>query len=174
MITKPCLWTSLCPTIVLIILTTALPLARCYAEPPPSARLQPLVTKIGPALAIYDLPNGNNPPVVKAPAAKLKADFVAQRPAASPNGQQRLDAGIYVCDTILAAVDEKHALRERMNRSGAFRGKKIGSKKGGPQGNEKLFADDILADWKERRTELVAQVNQAFTKLKAIEAATQK
>ena len=62
-----------------------------------------------------------------------------------------------------------------MMNSGVFHGKgKVGSKKKGPSGNEKFFADQIKGDWREEKTKLLTAINGALEKLSVIQANQEK
>ncbi len=140
-----------------------------------SERLKPLVVKIGPALVLFDGADGDPNPTGQARAAVLKADFQGRRTNASTEGQRaKFDAAIAVCDAIIKAARERMETKARADASGDFHGKgKMGSTKKGPKGNEKFFAGHIKADWKNRKAELLEEINTAYARLKEIEAQVQ-
>lgn len=141
----------------------------------PSERLAPLVKKMDAVLLLFEQED-ERPAAVPHNAALLRAEFAGKFISAPPKRKPIFDAAMVVCDRIAFANEERTKMKARINSSGVFHGKgKAGSKKKGKKDeDEKFFAGQIRADWKKQRTDLLAQINGAFLKLKEAEARAQK
>ena len=143
--------------------------------PHPSLRLEPLVKKMDAALILFDVED-ERPANVPNEAAVLRAEFAGQYTAAKTDKRRAVfDAAMVVCDRIAFANEERRKMKARVNASGSFHGKgKVGSKKKGSKDDERFFADQIRADWKIQRNDLLDQINKSFLKLKEAEARAQE
>lgn len=138
----------------------------------PTEQLKPLVLKIDTVLGLQFDEKG---PGVETRATILRGQFAGQHATAAEKDRPHFAAAMVVCDELIKAMTAKRAMKERMMNSGVFHGKgKVGSKKKGPTGNEKFFADKIKADWRAEKTKLMAAINGAFEKLSVFQANQQK
>jgi len=143
-----------------------------YAAESPTEQLKPLVLKMDTVLGLQFDEKG---PGVETRATVLRGQFAGQHAAAAETDRPRFSAAMAVCDEIIKAMTAKRAMKARMKNSGVFHGKgKVGSKKKGPSGNEKFFADQIKGDWREEKTKLLTAINGAFEKLSVIQANQEK
>jgi len=103
----------------------------------------------------------------------LRASFVSERVDATPERQRVLDAAIWVCDLLTKAFQER--------RQAAANAKVTKQVKVSPEGTGKaakkkareadaFFRTATYANWKNRKTEMLNQVNAAYNRLQSLEA----
>lgn len=142
-------------------------------SPQPSSKLEPLVKKMDAALALFDSDDGKRPSNVPNEAAILRADFAGQYTSAKTDKHRAVfDAAMVVCDRIAFANEERRKMKARITSAGAPPGKaKMAPKKKGRQAkDDKFFLDQLRAEWKLKRNDLLDQINKTYLKLKEAEA----
>ena len=135
---------------------------------PPSASLAPLVKKIGGMLMLHHTS-------VSAPGqiTVLRGNFVAERANAAPERQQVLNAAIIVCDLITKALDERRQTEANAKATKAVRvtpSTKGRKKKNEAKQADAIFDQAIISFWENRKTELMNQINAAYSRLQYLEA----
>lgn len=147
--------------------------------PQPSLRLEPLVKKMDAALVLFD-GDDKRPDHVPNEAAVLRAEFAGQYTASETDKDRAVfDAAMVVCDRIAFANEERRKMKSRIASGGAAPGK--GKGKAAPKKkykdpdkarqakDDKFFFDQLRAEWKLKRNDLLDQINKTFLKLKEAE-----